>query len=159
MMEIAGKLRSLCTPEELVAVLSDVEALAQFLPAETEVQETATGSYSFVVSREFGPIKLTLPGQMTISAAETGQGRRLSVRAAHIIGGKVDLELDLAFQPVKDTPQTLVTYSGALKATGLAGRIARDRRARLNSVVRSGMVHLAHLAETRAGRLPVGDKT
>ncbi len=147
-MEISGTLRAHCPPEDLVATLADARAISRLLPAGAKVEQTGEGRYSFTVSRAFGPIKLTLPGQMTLTPGEKGHDRKLTLRAAHVIGGKVDLELDFFIEPGHEA--TRFSYSGKLDATGLAGRIAREHRGRINAVVKGGMTRLRHLAEARA---------
>lgn len=147
-MEINGALRTHCPPAELVATLADPEAITRLLPPGAKVEQTGEGRYSFTVSRAFGPIKLTLPGQMTITATGLGHDRHLVLRAAHIIGGKVDMEINFYFEPHEKA--TRIRYDGTLEASGLAGRIAREHRGRINSVVKGGLTRLKHLAEARS---------
>lgn len=146
-MEISGTLRAYCPPEDLVATLADARAITRLLPGGAQVEQTGEGRYSFTVSRAFGPIKLTLPGQMTITATGQGHDRRLVLRAAHIIGGKVDMEITFHFELIENA--TRMRYDGTLEATGLAGRVAREHRARINTVVKGGLTRLKHLAEAR----------
>jgi carbon monoxide dehydrogenase subunit G len=147
-MEISGTLRTNCTPDEFLATLSDAQALNGLLPEGASVEETAPGRFAVSIARAIGPLKLTLPGLATLSPGETAQDRRLQVKAAHVIGGKV--EFDLYFNIVPADAGTRVTYSGKLDATGLAGRIVRDHKGRVNTMVKGGMARLKHLAETRA---------
>lgn len=147
-MEISGTIRTNCAPEVLVATLSDARAIDRLLPEGAKVEAAGEGRFGFTVSKTFGPIKLTLPGQMTLTQGEGPHDRRLVVRAAHVIGGKVDLDLVLKIEPLGEA--TRLSWSGALEATGLAGRVAREHRGRIGTVVKGGFTRLKHIAEARA---------
>ena len=144
-MEVSGLIRTTCPPDFLVSALRDADTLARLLPDGSKLEATGDGHYAFSVTKGVGPIKLTLPGEMTLTASGKGHDQILTARAAHIIGGKVDLDLTLAIE--HSGGQTRLTYSGELAATGLAGRVLREHRARANSALKAALTRLKMHAE------------
>lgn len=147
-MEISGHIRANCAPEVLTTALEDPRTIERLLPAGAEVRLEEPGRFSFTISKTFGPIKLTLPGNLTIAPGAGSHDRKLVVRAAHVIGGKVDLDMDLTLEDHGGA--TKLGYQGQLAATGLAGRILKEHRGRVGSVVKAGMTRLKMFAEGRA---------
>ena len=144
-MEVSGHILANCPPDHLIAVLYDVKTLERLMPMGATLNQTAKGRFAFSVRRVVGPITLTLPGQLSLDAKGTGHDQTLTLRAAHIIGGKVDLDLDLAI--TSEGGNTRLAYTGAWNAMGLSGRVLRDHGARVNAAIRVAMVQLKTQAE------------
>lgn len=144
-MELSGQIRTLCPPDLLVTIMRDPVTLAKLLPEGSRMDLMAEGSYTFSVFKTIGPIKLTLPGTLQLTPGAKGHDQVLTARAAHLIGGKVDLALNL--QITTDGRITEVAYKGDLTATGLAGRILQEQRSRANTSLKAALTRLKHHAE------------
>lgn len=144
-MQINGQLKTKCPPPFLVNILRDPDAMMQLLPAGSDLEQSPDGSYKFSVIKSIGPIRLTLPGTLTITPTGQGHGQTMTVQAAHLIGGKVDMKLHFAI--TRDEGLTQMVYEGDLDATGLAGRILREHRSRANSAVKASLFRLKLHAE------------
>lgn len=149
-MDLSGQIRTTCLPDLLVKIMRDPDTLAQLLPAGSKMEMNADGTYAFSVSKSVGPIKLTLPGKLTLTPGARGHDQVLTAHAAHIIGGKVDLTLNIVL--TNEGRQTELTYNGVLTATGLAGRILHEHRARANSSLKAALTRLKFHAEAQAAK-------
>lgn len=147
-MDLSGQIRTTCPPDLLVRIMRDPATLAQLLPDGSQMDQTADGAYAFSVSKSVGPIRLTLPGRMSLTTDGTGHDQLLKAHAAHMIGGKVDLALTLRITTEGRT--TLLAYDGTLTATGLAGRILHEHRQRANGSLRAALIRLKLHAEAQA---------
>ena len=146
-MELSGQIRTHCPPDLLVTIMRDPVTLAELLPKGSKMQLLTDGTYSFSVYKVVGPIKLTLPGTLQLIPGAHGHDQTLTARAAHLIGGKVDLAL--ALHITSDGRITEVAYKGELTATGLAGRVLQEQRARANISLKAALIRLKHHAENR----------
>ena len=151
-MEISGLIRTTCPPDILLSAMRDATTLSHLLPEGSTMAMTPQGDYDFLVTKSIGPIKLNLPGKMTLTPTGNGSDHVLTAHAGNIIGGKVDLELNLQLQ--RHDGHTRLTYSGELTATGLAGRVMREHRARVNGAVKAAMNRIKIHAERQ---MPLGD--
>jgi carbon monoxide dehydrogenase subunit G len=151
-MEISGLIRTTCPPDILLSAMRDATTLSHLLPEGSTMTMTPQGDYDFLVTKSIGPIKLNLPGKMTLTPTGTGNDHILTAHAGNLIGGKVDLQLNLALQ--SHDGHTRLVYSGELTATGLAGRVMREHRARVNGVLKAAMNHIKIHAERQ---MPLGD--
>lgn len=144
-MEVSGLIRTTCSPDDLLTALNDAEILTAVLPKGSRVDQTGEGAFTFSVTKNVGPIKLTLPGTLTITQKGKRRAKTISVRAAHIIAGKVDLDLDIRFELSAD--HTRLIYTGELAATGLAGRVLGEYATRANGALKAALTRLATRAE------------
>ncbi len=144
-MQLSGQIKTHCPAEFLLEVLRDPAAMAQLLPEGSKLEKTDEGVYSFTMTRSVGPIRLTLPGTLTLTPRGKGLGQRITVKAGHLIGGKVDLDLKVDVNEADG--QTRVGYDGDVEATGLAGRILKEHHARANSAVKTSLTRLKLYAE------------
>ncbi|MBC7735972.1 MAG: hypothetical protein H7245_01830 [Candidatus Saccharibacteria bacterium] len=151
-MELSGQIRTLCPPDLLVTIMRDPVTLAELLPKGSVMQLLTNGTYSFSVYKTVGPLKLTLPGTLQLTPDAQGHDQTLTARAAHLIGGKVDLVL--ALHITSDGRITEVSYKGELTATGLAGRVLQEQGARANVSLKAALTRLKHRAEDKWRRLP-----
>ena len=151
-MDLSGQIRTTCPPDLLVRIIRDPDALAQLLPAGSKMDLNPDGTYAFSVTKSVGPIKLTLPGTLQLTPGARGHDQILTARAAHLIGGKVDLALNI--QITAEARITHMTYTGDLTATGLAGRILQEHRARANSSLKAALTRLKLYAEAQANKHP-----
>ena len=101
------------------------------------------------MTKAVGPIRLTLPGQMSLTPTGEGHNQGLTARASHLIGGKVELALNLIIDRHDDL--TRLAYSGTLNATGLAGRMLREHHVRVNALLKSALTRLRIHAEAQMG--------
>ena len=152
-MELSGQIRTTCPPDQLVRIMRDPAALAKLLPGGSKLDQTGDGEYTFSVAKSVGPIRLVLPGSMHLQPSGSGLDHSLTARAAHLIGGKVDLTLSLAF--TADAKGTQMAYVGELTATGLAGRVLHENRGRANSSLKAALARLRDHAEAQMRR-PAG---
>ncbi len=151
-MELSGQIRTLCPPALLVTIMRDPVTLAELLPEGSKMDLLPDGSYAFSVFKTVGPIKLTLPGTLQLTPGAQGHNQILTARASHLIGGKVDLALTL--QITSDGRITELAYKGDLTATGLAGRVLQEQRARANISLKAALTRLKHHAEDQWRRAP-----
>ena len=149
-MELSGQIRTTCPPDHLVRIMRDPAALAQLLPAGSKMDKTDEGTFAFSVSKNVGPIKLTLPGTLHLQATGRGHDQSLTARAAHMIGGKVDLTLNLTL--TTEGRVTHLVYQGDLTATGLAGRVLNEHRARAGSSLKAALMRLKLHAEAQMAK-------
>ena len=149
-MQISGQIKTSCPPVFLLKVLNDPDAIIQLLPAGSKLVQSAPGTFAFTMSKSVGPIRLTLPGTLTITPLGKGHDQTLTVKAAHTMAGKVDL--DLSIEISREDGVTRVGYHGELEATGLSGRILREHSARANSVVKAALTRLKLHAEIEFNR-------
>jgi carbon monoxide dehydrogenase subunit G len=147
-MDVSGLIRTTCPPDLVLSVLGDSATLLRLLPKGSKLDQIDQGRFRFSVSRAVGPVKLTLPGEMALVPAGQGHDRMLTIRAAHIIGGKVDLDLSLTFDT--SAGHTRLAYAGTVEASGLAGRVLRERHARVDDGLRSLFHRLKVLSEAKA---------
>ena len=146
-MQLSGQIRTTCPPTMLVGLLRDPAALVQLLPAGAKIDVKADGSMGFFMAKSVGPIRLTLPGTLTLAATGHNADQVLIAHAAHLIGGKVDLTLTLAF--ATEGRITQLVYTGELTATGLAGRVLKEHRERANASLKAAMTRLKLYAESQ----------
>jgi carbon monoxide dehydrogenase subunit G len=151
-MEVSGQIRTTCTADQLVSALSDAAALQHLLPSGSSIEKAEDGTFAFSVSRNVGPIRLTLPGTMALTPTGENHDQQLTARASHVIGGRVSLDLALRF--TQSPGQTRLAYAGELVATGLAGRIMRERQARVETELKSALTRLKLFAEKRHRSAP-----
>ena len=155
-MDLSGQIRTTCPPDLLVSALRDPAALVQLLPLGAKVEQTSPGVYAFSVAKNIGPIKLTLPGQMVLTSGATGHDQVLKAHAAHLIGGKVDIDLNIRLATL--TGMTVLSYQGTMTATGLANRVLGEYEKRAQTGMRSVFLRLKQRAEggQRAPAMPQG---
>ncbi len=146
-MHVSGQIQSACPPDQFVSAFQDVGLLRQLLPSGSELEATGDGAYAFLVTRSFGPIRLTLPGKFTLTPTVEGPGLRLIAQAAHLMGGKVDLDLTVTFDT--SVGRFDVVYSGTLASTGLAGRVLHERLDRIDPALKKLLRRVRNLAEAR----------
>lgn len=144
-MQISGLIKTTCSPAALVRALRDPDCLLKLLPPDSTLEQTGDGTYVFSVTKGIGPIKLTLPGTLTLTPAANGIDQILSARAAHIIGGKVEFDVTLHID--QNANMTRMAYDGQLTATGLAGRVLNEHQLRANNLMRSSMLRIKAQAE------------
>ena len=144
-MQISGQMKTICPPDFLLNVLRDPNAMRQLLPAGSRLDQSDDGTYPFTMTKSVGPIRLTLPGTLTLTPQAEGFNHLMTVRASHMIAGKVSLDLHIDITQAEG--QTRITYQGELDATGLAGRILNEHRARANGVLKASMIRLKMHAE------------
>jgi len=144
-MQLSGQIRTTCPPDFLLKVLRDPDAMRQLLPVGSQLDQSPDGSYAFTMTKSVGPIKLTLPGTFSLTPTGADHDLMMSVRAAHMIAGKVTMDLHIGLTPVEGL--TRISYLGELDATGLAGRILNEHRARANGVVKASLTRLKIYAE------------
>jgi carbon monoxide dehydrogenase subunit G len=144
-MELSGMIRTSCPPRFLVEVLHKSDVLGQMLPTGSELKDMGDGKYSFRLVKIIGLLKLTLPGTLTIAPTGEGQNQRLTIQASHIIGGKVDMDMNFNFS--RQLGVTTWAYVANVTASGLAGRILREREKRVGGLLRAGLVNIKLNAE------------
>lgn len=151
-MHLSGQIRTTCPPDLLVKVMRDPAALAQLLPPGSKMALASDGTYAFSVTKSVGPIRLTLPGTMQLAATGQDHNQTLTAHAAHLIGGKVDLTLALTL--TTEGRVTHLAYAGDLTATGLAGRVLAEHKARANNSLKAALLRLKIHAEAHMDRPP-----
>jgi len=144
-MQLSGMIRTTCPPARLVDLLSDPKVLAAMMPAGSDLRQTATGEFAFTIRKALGPLKFNMPGTLILTRLGDGHDRHMTAHASHLIGGKVDVTLDIK---VTDRPAvTIVNYEGELTATGLANRLLGENSERAQTALRGFFVRLKRQAE------------
>lgn len=147
-MNIKGQIRINRPPQDILAVLHDLTAVERLFPVGSQIAQSAPGDYDFAIGKSFGPLRLNLPGKLTLTQIGAGPSQQLTVRAAHLVGGKLDFDLELTIQPVAEGSN--LSYAGQVQASGLAGRVLKDYGDRIPHAVRAGMTRLKLVTENRA---------
>jgi len=147
-MNIKGQIRINCPPQDILAVLHDLKAVERMFPVGSQVAQSARGDYDFTIAKSFGPLRLNLPGTMTLTQIGAGPSQQVTIRAAHLVGGKLDFDLEMTIEATDEGSQ--IGYSGQVQASGLAGRVLKDYGDRIPHAVRSGMTRLKLVTENRA---------
>ena len=153
-MQVRGQIRTSCPPEIFLSAMRDPKVLSQLLPPGSKLEQGQNGALAFVLNKTFGPIRLTLPGQLTLTPTGEGHNQTLSARASHNIGGMADLDLDLVFDLVDG--KTLLDCTGNLVATGIAGRVLRERQNRVNQILKGLLLRLKVQAEQEMRKARTG---
>ena len=148
-MQLSGMIRTICPPDQLLALLNDPAVLAKIMPGGAEITQTSATDYAVIIRKSFGPLKLNLSGTLGLTPIGSGYDRRLTAHATHAIAGKADIALTIRL--TADTGRTVLTYSGDLAATGLVGRLLGENGKRAQTSLRAIFLRLKTLAE--------GDKT
>ncbi len=151
-MQLSGLIRTNCPPRFAGEGAAKPTVLQQLIPAGSKLEEAAPGTFTFSIIKSFGPIRLTLPGTLTVAPTGRANDQRLTAVASHIIGGKVNLTLDFTF--VREGDATRWTYDGELTATGLAQRVLREREGRVGGVLRSVLFGIKLQAEQMFAQKP-----
>ena len=149
-MDVSGQIRTICPPTALISSLRDGEALVALLPAGSKLEKAPDGSFAFTLTKDIGPVKLTLPGRMTLVPTGNGHNQTLTLRASHLIGGKIEMDLDVTIGLIGG--QTVMSCSGTLNASGIAGQVLRDRKARVHQVFKNALLRIKVQAEREMGR-------
>lgn len=137
-MQLEGSIRTTLPGNEVLRGLGEIDTLIAIAPAGFTFREGAPGVTDFTIRRAFGPIALTLQG--TMSLADKGAAHQLEIKAAHLIGGKVHVTLDMTSDPAEGL-ETLA-WTGALSCQGLAGRLLAERADDANRILRNLFMRL-----------------
>jgi carbon monoxide dehydrogenase subunit G len=132
-MQLNGVLQISVPPDRVVLALEDPAVLSSLFPGEAMVQRVSEGSYTFTLTKTVGFLELRQSG--TIRLDRQKQGVALAVRAAHRIGGSADLKVMIGLEPGPRGAGTRIGYDGTLEASGLAGRLLRDRETQVRPFV------------------------
>ncbi|MCW1917148.1 hypothetical protein NX862_00110 [Rhodobacter sp. KR11] len=139
-MQLDGSIRT-TGPAELVARgLAQGAVLTAIAPFGFDFRKVEDGVADFTVRRSIGPISLTLQGTMALT--ETAPAFTLAIKAAHLIGGKVQVQLDLTTAPPDDDGLATLSWTGELRAQGLAGRVMAEREEQANEILRNLFIRL-----------------
>jgi len=130
-MQLSGVLQISVPPARVVSALEEPDVLRALFPGEASVQQTSDGNYNFTLKKSLGFLELRQGG--TIRLERVGEGVSLVVRAAHRIGGAADLSVLIGLAG-RDAG-TAIAYDGTMEATGLAGRLLRDRAAQVRPYI------------------------
>jgi carbon monoxide dehydrogenase subunit G len=144
-LHLDGVIRTTCTPDRLLALLHDPVALNAMLPGGMEVRQTGPTDYAFVICKPWGPVSFRMPGTVSLMPSAGGHDRNIVIRAAHLIGGRVNLSLLIRVKVARG--MTVLTYEGTMVASGLAGHLLGDNQERVQTGVRSVFLRLKRLAE------------
>lgn len=138
-MQLEGSIRTTGPAEDVIRGLTDAETLSTIAPSGFEFRKVGDGTADFLIRRSFGPIALTLQGTMTLTGAD--EDYVLEIKAAHLIGGRVTVTLDIKASPEEDGLETL-GWRGALVSQGLAGRLLNERASEANTIMRNLFMRL-----------------
>ena len=139
-MQLEGSIRT-TGPADLVARgLADGAILTAIAPLGFDFRKVEGGVAEFTLRRSVGPISLTLQGSMTLT--ETAPAFGLEIKAAHLIGGKVAVQLQLTTAPADEDGLAKLAWTGELRAQGLAGRVMAEREEQANEILRNLFIRL-----------------
>lgn len=132
-MQLNGVLQIAVPAARVASALEEPEVLRALFPGEASVTRVAAGQYGFTLKKTLGFLELRQSG--TIRLERKDRGVAMEVRAAHRIGGAADLLVMIGLEPAARGPATRISYDGTLNATGLAGRLLRDREAQVQPYI------------------------
>lgn len=147
-MKLDGSIAS-ATPAKLVRALSDPVVLAQIAPEGCEIGTPSGEAIPVKLIRKLGPVHLTLACTLTLTKKPDAPGFDLAIQGAHLIGGKVAVTLSLVPQVPQTGPKRLA-WGGELTASGLAGRLVKDRDAEGQAVVKRLFLRLKQVVEAQS---------
>jgi carbon monoxide dehydrogenase subunit G len=120
------------SPDHVGRQLGKPAVLRALLPGEATVRETGPGAFDFTLRKTLGFLEMRQSGQIRLITLAPRQ-LRLTLHAAHLIGGSVDLQVIVSL--VAKGRGTEIGYDGTLDAAGLAGRLLRDREGQVRPYV------------------------
>ena len=123
-MRLNGVMQISAPPDRVAQALEQPDVLRALLPGEASVEKTSAGQYSFTLKKTLGFLELRQNG--TIQLVPAGQGLTLVVKASHRIGGSADMSVLIGLTPGTGAG-TRIAYDGTMEASGLAGRLLRER--------------------------------
>ena len=151
-MQLNGVLQISVPPTRVAAALEQTDVLQALLPGEAVVEKISAGNYSFTLKKTLGFLELRQSGTIRLLPAKGGV--TLLVRASHRIGGAADLSVLIELAP-NPGAGTRIGYDGKLEATGLAGRLLRDRELQVHPYITQVFQRLkARIETTPAGPDP-----
>jgi carbon monoxide dehydrogenase subunit G len=145
-MRLEGSIRTTGPAEEVVRGLTRDDILAAIAPEGFEFRKVQKGVADFVIRRSFGPITLTLQGTMT-TTTEAEDRFTLEIKAAHLIGGKVAVLLQVNTSAPDEDGLCALAWGGELTAQGLAGRLLTERAEQGNDILRNLFLRLRDKVE------------
>ena len=146
-MQLNGVLQIDVPPARVLEAMDRPEVLRGLLPGETEVKETGPGTFDFTLRKAIGFLELRQSG--TIRVERTAEGAMMTLHAAHRIGGSADVVLKAGLTAVGPR-RTRIDYEATLTGSGLAGRLLRDREARVQPYITQVFQRLRNRIETTA---------
>lgn len=150
-MDLAGTILIERPPHEVLAALRDPAMLSALLPQGTELHSSAQGQFDFTFTRKVGPISLAMPVSLTLSPRGAGFGQTLRANAAHLLAGRVALDMALDLMP--QLLATRLDWSGKLTGAGMVGRMIEENAERIEGSALSVMTRLkAWIEAPRAAR-------
>ena len=124
-MELFGMILTKCSPEQVVQLLSDPEALQRIVPKGCTIGSKTDETIAFVLRRKVGPINLTLHGELMVRQNTDGLTYAMELRAKHVIAGWIKVLLDLDPHTAM-TGKNRLNWTGTLESHGLAARLVEE---------------------------------
>ena len=138
-MRLSGTVEFAVSAQGLRTALQSPRVLASMIPGTVEMQPAEGGNFAFLMKKTLGPVELRQRG--TVEVRLLGDNHvGLELRSRHRLGGTVKVATLLVLIP--RVGGTRIDYDGNVEATGLAGRLLRDREERVQPFVRNLMRRL-----------------
>lgn len=146
-MQVSGLVVVRLPVAQVMAAFNDAEVLRAVLPSCVEARQVGPGRFAARLTRKVGPMPVTVEPQITVAPLQDGS-TQLTIAAGNAILGRVQSALDLRLDPVE--AGTRVSWTGDVQATGLAGRMLTDRKARIGQMVRNLFLRFKNAVEPGA---------
>lgn len=131
-MRLNGNVELAVSPSEVRAALNRPDVLRAMLPGDCTVTARGPGEFDFTLKKTVGFLEIRQNGTISIDSSTPG-AEVLRLAASHMIGGSVDLTVAIGLAPYG--AGTAAVYDGTLTASGLAGRVLRDREGQVQPYV------------------------
>lgn len=146
-MQVEGQLTIMQPADKVRAALNDPAVLQAIFPSCTGVRQTGPGQFKATVTRKIGPLSLSVEPDIELTPQPDGR-TALSFKAGNRIAGTVTSELML--QMDQTGRHTILSWEGAVTASGLAQRMLAERASRLSPLVLGLFNELKHKVEQSA---------
>lgn len=132
-MRLNGLVEIAAPPAQVLKRLADPATLQAMLPGEARVTLKSPGVYGFTLKKTVGFLDVRQSGDLRLTQAGPDRAE-LSLDASHLLAGAVALKVSITTTP--KPKGTRIDYDGDLSATGLAGRLLRDREEGVKPYIR-----------------------
>lgn len=144
-MQVSGSVLVKATPAQAADALRDAGLLGSVIPACRSIRATGENSYEIRLDY-YGPVKLGMDVALSYTPNPDGSFD-VVLRAGNMITGRVNSRTQLGLQP--DPKGCLLSWSGSIEATGLAGRMLAGQAARLSARTNRMFRELGEKVEAR----------
>lgn len=140
-MKLDGMIPTKCPPADVARMLFVPSTLRKLLPVGCQIDERDGDTIPFVLRRTVGPVRLNMPGTLTMTERPDGSGFDLLMEASHLVAGRI--RITMLLQPglgLGNLPR--LKWQGQVESHGLAARLIADRTTKIKTAVTTAFVRL-----------------